>query len=254
MKNLKIYLKPLLFTAISGSILINVGCTQNNKSIQNKENLTNSTIVNNETVTSEIPTITTAVATTVVIEKIPDKALEKIAETTQEYKFANESEAVSYLNKLPNDINSYIEKEDYEKAKQYAIDKFIMVVDFICYDKEIGGIKFSDLTDNAKKDVIVTANVIDELISKKFPNYKEEIKNKTGIAYDYLSNLIVTKKNELEGYIISTIGEDDYALFEKELEEVNQDTKDTVNMIVDEGEKVLEKIKNKYEEFRDSNN
>lgn len=279
MKNVKINVVAIACIVITGIVLVNVTITQNEKNTINNstESLSNTIIetknvvplnsdnvtITNEGTTPETTQIypeNTTIKPETTIGETPNSTV--IPETTSivptettitSQMFNNESELVSYIQEVPNDVQTYINKENATKAKDYAVDKFIQIVDFICYDEEIGGIKFSDLTDSAKKDVIKTYETLDQLVENKFPGYKETIKDKTGKAYDYVKNIIVTKKQELENYIESTVGSDNYQLFQDELDEVNQDTKDTIDDIKEEGSKAWQKVKEKYEEFRENN-
>lgn len=69
---------------------------------------------------------------------------------------------------------------------------FINVVDFIFYNGQIKGHTFGELTDGAKLKVLETALYLDTKINKYFPNYKEEISNKSGRAYNTVKSKVVS--------------------------------------------------------------
>lgn len=279
MKKVKINIPALVCAVITGVVLVTVGITQSEKNVTNdvKKSLTGEVInpsINNNTplnsdnsLTVQTDLITTIQTAEIIPETVvTEPPITEINQTTIQQTtimpnettitsqmFNNESELVSYVQDIPSNVENYINKENVERAKDYAIDKFIQIVDFICYDQEIGGIKFSELTDSAKKDVIKVYETLDGMINNKFPNYKETIKDKTGNAYEYIKNIVIDKKQKLENYIISTIGSDKYAQLQEGIKEVNQDTKDTINDIKEEGSKAWQKIKDKYENFRENN-
>lgn len=279
MKKVKINIPALVCAVITGVVLVTVGITQSEKNVTNdvKKSLTREVInpsINNNTplnsdnsLTVQTDLITTIQTAEIIPETVvTEPPITEINQTTIQQTtimpnettitsqmFNNESELVSYVQDIPSNVENYINKENVERAKDYAIDKFIQIVDFICYDQEIGGIKFSELTDSAKKDVIKVYETLDGMINNKFPNYKETIKDKTGNAYEYIKNIVIDKKQKLENYIISTIGSDKYAQLQEGIKEVNQDTKDTINDIKEEGSKAWQKIKDKYENFRENN-
>ena len=257
-------MKKKLFLMFIGILLINSGCEKQNSSIQKDEKLEGVNINITTTQKKEEIKVTTTkkeseeqvdnISETQKEEAIIDNKEEVIESTNnvQVMKFNNETELLNYVNEIPNTLSNYINKENLNAAKDFAIEKFIQIVDFLCYDKELGGIKFSELTDSAKKEVINIFNKIDGMIENKFPDYKETIKQKTGETYDYISNIVITKKQQLENYIENKVGKENYEEFKQELEEVNEDTKETLEMIKDAGSKIGTTIKEKYENLREN--
>ena len=85
----------------------------------------------------------------------------------------NDSEVLEFFNKMGNSIKDNFDSEELlNKGKSY----FIYCVDFLFYDSEINGIKFSDMTDSAKQQLLCDISTIDSLICVKYPDYKENIK------------------------------------------------------------------------------
>lgn len=113
----------------------------------------------------------------------------------------SEADIINYTNK----IDEAIDNND-SSIKDKLKDNFITIVDFIFYDKEIKGYKFSELTNSAKLKVIDTALKIDSQIDKYFPNYKEtisdkykQIKDKLVILYlDTTVNICSNNKDECD--------------------------------------------------------
>jgi len=93
--------------------------------------------------------------------------------TTTKVSNISDEEVVSYIEKQYNDVSS-----DEESLKTKAKSKFIEIVDFIFYDKEINGRTFSSLTTSAKAKVIYYALLLDSKIENIIPNYKETISSK----------------------------------------------------------------------------
>lgn len=71
-----------------------------------------------------------------------------------------------------------IENDDSKNITESIKDKFIDIIDFIFYDKEINGRTFNSLTDTAKSKIIYYALLIDAKIDSKWPDYKKNISEK----------------------------------------------------------------------------
>lgn len=93
----------------------------------------------------------------------------------------SEEQVVSYFN------NVLSEAEGSKKITDSIKNGFITIVDFFFYDKEIKGYKFSELTDKTKLKIMEIAFKIDNVITKKFPNYKKYIGEKaTKLKTDFI--------------------------------------------------------------------
>lgn len=137
-----------------------------------------------------------------------------------------------------------------DKGKLY----FIYCVDFLFYDGEIKGVKFSELSEMAKKQLISDIITIDDLICCRFPNYKETISEKSAAAYDKASEIIHSGSVNVKDYSREKLGDDNYMKIKeyKDLfvEQTSQDWNEFTD-IIDEGyEKGKSKIKEWYENFR----
>ena len=102
--------------------------------------------------------------------------------------------------------DSFDSEEFLDKGKSY----FIYCVDFLFYDGEIKGIKFDDLTDSAKEQLLLDITNIDSLICFKYPNYKDEIKEGYGKAYTRASEVIREGSNNIKDFSKDKLGEDNY--------------------------------------------
>ena len=87
---------------------------------------------------------------------------------------------------------------------QNEADGFVTVVDFLFYDKEIGGYTFNQLTNSAKLQVIKIALSIDHKIDEYFPNYKDSIKKGYESVKEKLAELYLKTTSSL----CETVGED----------------------------------------------
>lgn len=87
-------------------------------------------------------------------------------------KKADDADVITFAEESYLTVNN--ETSTLEKAKE----KFITLVDFIFYDKEINGKKFDDLTSSAKAKIVYYTLMIDAKIDSKWPNYKNNISSK----------------------------------------------------------------------------
>ena len=124
------------------------------------------------TVTSSA--ITTTSSTTSTVTTTSSTSTTTVVTTTEVTSFYNENDDVvlEQFGEMGSDVrNSFNGSELLDKGKLY----FIYCVDFLFYDGEIKGVKFSDLSDTAKEQLISDIITIDDLICSKFTNYKESI-------------------------------------------------------------------------------
>lgn len=91
----------------------------------------------------------------------------------------SEEDVINYVSFMENEVNN-------NSISDNIKDKFIEIIDFIFYDKEIKGYKFSDLTTSAKIKIISMAIKIDSKIEEKIPNYKDTISSKYNDIKDRL--------------------------------------------------------------------
>lgn len=195
-------------------------------------------------VTTEYTTVTTTEYTTPAnTETEAYYTTSKLNEETVNPITYNENETIvlEKFQELGEDIKENINSEKLlEKGKQY----FIYSVDFLFYDKEINGIKFKDLSEASRKQLINDINEIDDLICSKFPNYKEDISDTTNKAYAKASQIIKSGTSNLEDYSKEKIGEENYNKIVDELKQQNERDMETINDLISGGK---EKVKTWYE-------
>lgn len=83
-----------------------------------------------------------------------------------------------------------------DKNRNVIKENFIKIVDFIFYDSDINGYYFKDLTNGAKLKVIYYATMLDNLIDKEFPSYKENLSEMYNNTKARLVKLYLEKSSE----------------------------------------------------------
>ena len=97
-----------------------------------------------------------------------------------------EQEIITYFETLNNELTTYDNNQNLgEKIKS----KFVTCIDFIFYEKEIGGKTFNELTNSTKLKILEICLAIDSKIETKFPGYKENINSK----YQNIKTKIIEK-------------------------------------------------------------
>lgn len=147
---------------------------------------------------SEDTTMTTSTTTTTTPENRTTTTTKKITSTTKTtikqtttakisentYKSADDS-VLETTSEMLKDKNRNVIKEN-----------FIKIVDFIFYDSDINGYYFKDLTNGAKLKVIYYATMLDNLIDKEFPSYKENLSEIYNNTKAKLVKLYLEKSSE----------------------------------------------------------
>ena len=171
------------------------------------------------------------------------------------------------INNITNDNNNYDDKDTYTEVdiinytntldeaidnddssiKDKLKDNFITIVDFIFYDKEIKGYKFSQLTNSAKLKVINTALKIDKKIDEYFPGYKESISDK----YKQIKDKLVILYLDTTVSICSN-NEEECQKAKELFSSVKDNISIGLNYIKDIAINGKNKLKDYYEIFRDS--
>lgn len=147
---------------------------------------------------SKDTTMTTSTTTTTAPENRTTTTTKKITSTTKTtirqttpakisentYKSADDS-VLETTSEMLKDKNRNVIKEN-----------FIKIVDFIFYDSDINGYYFKDLTNGAKLKVIYYATMLDNLIDKEFPSYKENLSEMYNNTKAKLVKLYLEKSSE----------------------------------------------------------
>ena len=147
---------------------------------------------------SKDTTMTTSITTTTAPENRTTTTTKKITSTTKTtirqtttakisentYKSADDS-VLETTSEMLKDKNRNVIKEN-----------FIKIIDFIFYDSDINGYYFKDLTNGAKLKVIYYATMLDNLIDKEFPSYKENLSEMYNNTKAKLVKLYLEKSSE----------------------------------------------------------
>lgn len=237
--------RKMMIAYLSLASTLLAGCSSNNNINQNTtENINEKTT---REVTTEASTeITEEVTTTEKMTESSTQITEDVTTeeiTTEEVTTESNSvdeQIINYINDDKNKIELYVTKEDYENVKKYGREFFIKMVDFIFYDKDINGIKFSELKEETKEDVYSTFCDIDALIMTFSPDYKENIGEKYEVVKDFTSKTYYSALDKIK----EAIGDEKY----DKAKEIKDNTKEKIK---DGASDAKEYIKKRYENWRD---
>ena len=103
--------------------------------------------------------------------------------STDNNQVSNSSTSTNTNTNIDNEIVTYVNKMNDDTTTSSLKTNFVTLVDFIFYGGTIKGHTFKELSNEAKLKVLKTMLYLDSKVDKYFPNYKEEISNKTGKVY-----------------------------------------------------------------------
>ena len=168
-----------------------------------------------------------------------------------ENKENNSEEIVNHFEDLEQEIDDALNESDSDKLKEKAKNIVVNGIDFIFYGKQINGVTFEQLTDEAKEKIIYIVASIDSKIENKIPGYKESIKDKAGQGYEYASEKFKQGLDYIDSKLNEKYGQS-YEDAKDKVNEVTDDIKDTASDIYDKTTEKFEygwgKIKEWYEE------
>lgn len=117
--------------------------------------------------------------------------------STEEVEVSKDDEiALEYFNTLKHDVARISSYENVERFKDSITQSFIYLTDFIFFDVELEGIKFKDLTTEAKAAAITTYVEIDQLIMNIYPDYKEDLSDKYDTVKEFFTELYESNLSE----------------------------------------------------------
>lgn len=152
-----------------------------------------------------------------------------------------EQDVLEYFKMLEQDVLEDAKETNFDKVKNKINSAFFTSVDFVFYDKPVRGVTFEQLTDKTKLQILKITKNIDNIITKKFPNYKEVIREKGDNTYILFNDNI----KKLEHKIISKTSEEKYNNF-------IGDANNFKNKIINVKNKVVRGIKSWYENRSDN--
>ena len=245
-----INMKKLVALLSAGIVLISIsGCRKKQSSqldFEESYQYETSTTTTSETISENNTELVDNIKVDIVDdqEDIIDKEI--VAASNKEI----ETEIVAYFEDLEEEVNYYLNQENFDKMKEKAKEIAIIGIDFIFYGTEIKGITFDELTQESKEQIKVIVSSIDSKIESKIPGYKETIKDKFGRGYDYLTEKIENGLNFIDGKLDKKYGED-YQNVKDKANEVKEDIKDDASDIYDKAKEGVSdgwsKVKGWYE-------
>lgn len=190
-------------------------------------------------ITTEATTEYIEPTTEVTTEAITEITTEKVTETTTEEKSKDEI-VTEFIDEQKQELQQYIDSNDVENIKEKGKYIFTTLVDFIFYDGTICGIKYDELSDGVKEQLFSDLCDIDSIVNNYVPNYKEDLADKYYKVKDFISPYYYSTTDKIKEYI----GSDNMDKLEDIKENASEVGEDLWN-------KSKEKIKEKYENWRD---
>ncbi|MGE5455979.1 MAG: hypothetical protein ACM3O4_02630 [Ignavibacteriales bacterium] len=167
-----------------------------------------------------------------------------------------EVETVQYFNTVEEEVNEYVNFDNFDNVKDKLNDLFISTVDFVFYGKEINGVTFNDLTEETKNQILIILERIDNAIEFKQPGYKVIVKDKSSELYDNVSEKIKEGLNYTDNFLEEKIGEERYQGIKDATKEFGSDVKDITIDAFNDSKEIVEKgfgyLKGWYEDVRDN--
>ena len=155
-----------------------------------------------------------------------------------------DEDLVEYIEDVELRVDEIVEKEEVSKSEENVLrNTFITLTDFIFYDGEIKGKKFSDLTDSCKEKIIDIYTKIDNKIESKYPNYKENIKETSKKVYKSAVEKAKQVKQNIQDKYRNYVGDENYNDTVEEYERDKQNMKDVYNIYEPYIETAKEKTK-----------
>lgn len=158
----------------------------------------------------------------------------------------NSDDVVTFIDTV---VDSAVDEAETNENESKLKNTFITLTDFIFYEGTIKGYTFKELTDVQKQKIITAWEKLDAKIEAKYPNYKENLKEKKDTAYTNLKE----KMTSLKENISEKVGED-------VVEEAKTDTenlKDVTSFYKDKATEYYNKTKDKvsdwYSNYKNSN-
>ena len=151
-------------------------------------------------------------------------------------------ESFDYFSSDLSEIESLINEEKVDAAKEKVKDVFVTGVDFIFYDQPIGEVYFDDLTAAGKEMTMDALDTISGSIDQVVPNWKSELSEKYQIASSFVGEEYLSFLDSIRKYL----GDENYEALGEVKDQVAGDVKEKAQ----DGKEYL---KNWYENFRSNN-
>lgn len=117
----------------------------------------------------------------------------------------SDEEVVSYIDTVVDDI---VEDKAPDENESKLKNTFITLTDFIFYGGTIKGYTFKELRDEQKQKVITAWEKLDAKIESKYPNYKENLKEKKDDLYSNLKEKMTSLKENISDKAQEKLGDE----------------------------------------------
>lgn len=117
----------------------------------------------------------------------------------------SDEEVVSYIDTVVDDI---VEDKAPDENESKLKNTFITLTDFIFYGGTIKGYTFKELREEQKQKVIAAWEKLDAKIESKYPNYKENLKEKKDDLYSNLKEKMTSLKENISDKAQEKLGDE----------------------------------------------
>lgn len=125
------------------------------------------------------------------------KETEEVTENIVESELGKEDKFIlEYFDTILTDVIKTSERENVDIYRESIIQAVSYLSDFIFFDYELLGIKFTDITTETKASAIVTYVEIDKRVEQMYPGYKDELGDKYDTIKQFFENLYEYNKKE----------------------------------------------------------
>lgn len=138
---------------------------------------------------------------------------------------------IDFLNEVEAEVDDIIVNS--KDSLEYAKALFVTLVDFIFLGEELENIKFDDLTEQEKQQVLQITTSIDNKLENKFPNYKDKISETGSNISNKTSELIQKGAENIKNFTKENLGEDFYNSWLETKEDIKYHSKEAWNFVKD---------------------
>ena len=139
-----------------------------------------------------------------------------------------------------------------------------MLTDFIFYNGRIKGYTFSELRNEEKEKIVNSWEKLDNYIEKKYPNYKQKIKDTSSKNYSKIKEKLSELKENINNTFREKVGEETYSNTVNQFNEDKENFNNTIDPYKNVGKSAIEKAKEKaikakekikdwYQNYKESN-
>lgn len=146
----------------------------------------------------------------------------------------------TFFSDAKREITEYIESEDFQMLKEKGKYYVTTGIDFIFFDKEINGIRFSQMTTEFKIRAMNDIAALDQAVEAYYPGYKESFSSKYQVAAEFLSSKYLDMVDAIKEYL----GDDNWNALGNMKDKIWGD-------ITNKTDEAIEDLKELYKSWRD---